>query len=128
MDAPILRFVSLLRQRGVRVSPAETLDALRGLSVVPLGQREVVKTALRATLIKEERDDAIFDELFEAFFSVEDRGTSRSPRSRPTSTTPATPTRSPPTSPSTSTSATWPPPSGCTRTGRGSTWPGSARS
>src|SRR5512140_3082572 len=72
MDAPVLRFVGLLRQRGVRISPAETLDALRGLAAVELDRREHVKTALRATLIKEGRDEAIFDELFEAFFSVDD--------------------------------------------------------
>jgi uncharacterized protein len=73
MDAPILRFVGLLRQRGVRISPAETLDALSGLAVVPLEERELVKTALRATLVKEARDEPVFDELFEAFFTVEDR-------------------------------------------------------
>lgn len=73
MDAPILRFVGLLRQRGVRISPAETLDALRGLGAVELGRRDHVKTALRATLIKEGRDEPTFDELFEAFFSVDER-------------------------------------------------------
>jgi uncharacterized protein len=73
MDAPILRFVGLLRQRGVRISPAETLDALRGLAAVELGRRDHVKTALRATLIKEGRDEPAFDELFDAFFSVDDR-------------------------------------------------------
>jgi uncharacterized protein len=73
MDVPILRFVSLLRQRGVRISPAETLDALRALTAVPLERRDVVKTALRATLVKEARDQATFEELFDAFFSVDDR-------------------------------------------------------
>ncbi|MGA2010845.1 MAG: VWA domain-containing protein [Solirubrobacteraceae bacterium] len=71
MDAPILRFVGLLRQRGVRVSPAETMDALRGLGAVPLERRDLVKTALRATLVKEGKDEPVFDELFEAFFSVD---------------------------------------------------------
>jgi uncharacterized protein len=74
VDAPILRFVGLLRQRGVRISPAETLDALAGLAAVKLARRDDVKTALRATLIKESRDEVTFDELFEAFFSVDDRG------------------------------------------------------
>ena len=73
MDAPILRFVGLLRQRGVRISPAETLDALRGLGAVSLEHRDRVKTSLRATLIKEGRDEPVFDELFEAFFSAPDR-------------------------------------------------------
>jgi uncharacterized protein with von Willebrand factor type A (vWA) domain len=72
MDAPILRFVGLLRHRGVRVSPAETLDALRGLAAVPLERRDLVKTTLRATLVKETNDIALFDELFEAFFTLDD--------------------------------------------------------
>ena len=87
MDAPILRFVGLLRQRGVRISPAETLDALRGLDAVELGRRDHVKTALRATLIKEGRDEPVFDELFEAFFSVDDRRPGRRPRTTTTTTT-----------------------------------------
>jgi len=73
VDAPILRFVGLLRQRGVRISPAETLDALRSLGAVSLERRDRVKTSLRATLIKEGRDEPVFDELFDAFFSVDDR-------------------------------------------------------
>jgi hypothetical protein len=73
MDAPILRFVGVLRGHGVRISPAETLDALRGLAAIPLERRELVKTALRTTLVKEEKDDPVFDELFEAFFSIDDR-------------------------------------------------------
>jgi uncharacterized protein with von Willebrand factor type A (vWA) domain len=73
VDAPILRFVGLLRQRGVRISPAESLDALAALAVVPLARRDLVKASLRATLVKEARDEPLFDDLFEAFFSVDDR-------------------------------------------------------
>ena len=69
MDAPVLRFAGLLRQRGVRISPAETLDALRACVVVPIARRDMVNAALRATLIKEARDEPVFDELFEVFFS-----------------------------------------------------------
>ncbi|MGB0092524.1 MAG: VWA domain-containing protein, partial [Solirubrobacteraceae bacterium] len=69
MDAPVLRFAGLLRKRGVRISPAETLDALRACAVVPMMRRDMVKASLRATLIKETRDEPVFDELFEVFFS-----------------------------------------------------------
>lgn len=69
MNAPLLRFAGLLRQRGVRISPAETLDALRACAAVPIARRDMVKAALRATLIKEARDEPVFDELFEVFFS-----------------------------------------------------------
>jgi uncharacterized protein len=71
VDAPVLRFAGLLRKRGVRISPAETLDALRACAVVPMLRRDMVKASLRATLIKEARDEAVFDELFEVFFSVD---------------------------------------------------------
>jgi uncharacterized protein with von Willebrand factor type A (vWA) domain len=77
MDAAILRFVGLLRSNGVRISPAETLDALRGVAAVPLERRELVRTALRATLVKEIKDGPLFDELFDAFFSVERDWTGR---------------------------------------------------
>ncbi len=73
MDAPIVRFVGVLRGHGVRISPAETLDALRGLAAIPFERRELVKTALRTTLVKQAKDEPVFDELFEAFFSIDDR-------------------------------------------------------
>ncbi|MEW6475195.1 MAG: VWA domain-containing protein [Actinomycetota bacterium] len=70
MDSVLLRFIRLLRHQGLRISPAETLDGLASLALVPLGDRRQVKTALRATLVKEGRDAEIFDRLFDLFFSV----------------------------------------------------------
>ncbi|MBV9819492.1 MAG: VWA domain-containing protein [Solirubrobacterales bacterium] len=69
MEAPVVRFAGLLRNRGVRISPAETLDALRAIRAVRLSSRAAVRESLRATLIKEARDERLFDELFEEFFS-----------------------------------------------------------
>ena len=151
VDAPILRFVGLLRQRGVRISPAETLDALCALAAVPLERRDMVKTALRATLIKEAsgradlrravrgvllgrrsgrraRPEHDHDHDHDQDEPSARRPPSRSPTSRPTSTIRATRTSSPRTSPSTSTTTSSRRPSACTRTAPGSTWPGSARS
>ena len=70
MDATLVRFGALLRMRGIRISPPETVDAARALGHVDLARREQVKTALQATLVKDGRDVALFDELFEAFFRV----------------------------------------------------------
>jgi uncharacterized protein len=68
MDAVIHDFIHLLRRHSIRVSPAESLDALCALRVVGLGEREVVRDTLRATLIKSTEDIAAFDRLFELYF------------------------------------------------------------
>ena len=55
MDKVINRFVWLLRQRDVRISPAEIIDALRALGELPISDRAAVKAALSGTLIKDQR-------------------------------------------------------------------------
>jgi uncharacterized protein len=73
MDAVINDFVQVLRRHRLRVSPAESLDALHALKQVGLGEREVVRDTLRATLIKNQEDTETFDRLFDLFFSLPDR-------------------------------------------------------
>jgi uncharacterized protein with von Willebrand factor type A (vWA) domain len=70
MDAVINDFVQVLRRHQLRVSPAESLDALHALKQVGLGEREVVRDTLRATLIKNQDDTATFDTLFDLYFSL----------------------------------------------------------
>ena len=72
MDKVLNRFVALLRLRDVRVSPSETIDALRALGALRISDRAAVKAALSGTLIKNERDLPIFEELFEQFFRLQD--------------------------------------------------------
>lgn len=69
MDARVVEFTTLLRQNGVRVSLAETMDTFRALSAVGLGDRETVRAALRATVVKRSVDVATFEQLFDLFFS-----------------------------------------------------------
>ena len=69
MEARILEFGALLRHHGLRLSTAETLDALQALEGTGLGSRELVRDVLRATMVKRSTDLATFDELFELFFS-----------------------------------------------------------
>lgn len=71
MEATLHRFVRILRLGGVRVSIPEALDAMRcaGQPGV-LSSRAVLRTALRATLVKDQRDEPMFDEIFDAFFSL----------------------------------------------------------
>ncbi len=70
MDAVINRFIFLLKKRGVRISPAESLDAMQALAWVTLDDRATVRIVLRSTLIKAVRDLPVFEELFEQFFSL----------------------------------------------------------
>ena len=70
MDQLVNDFVHLLRRRGLRISPAETLDALRALCVVGIGEREGVRDSLRATLVKNAGDIETFERLFTDFFGL----------------------------------------------------------
>jgi uncharacterized protein with von Willebrand factor type A (vWA) domain len=71
VEASIHRFVRLLRRRGVRISVSETLDAMAcaGQPGI-LAEREVLREALRAAVIKGRRDDPTFNEVFDKFFAL----------------------------------------------------------
>ena len=71
MEATLHRFVRLLRLGGLRISIPEALDAMRcaGQPGV-VTSRAVLRTALRVALVKDQRDESVFDEIFEAFFSL----------------------------------------------------------
>src|SRR5215204_920886 len=77
MDSVINDFVRVLRRHQLRVSPAESLDALHALQQVGLGERKVVRDALRATMVKNQEDSETFDRLFDLFFSI------RPPKEKP---------------------------------------------
>lgn len=70
MDAVVNRFIFLLKGRGVRISPAESLDAMQALTWIALHDRDTVRTVLCSTLIKDLHDLPIFEELFKEFFSL----------------------------------------------------------
>jgi uncharacterized protein len=63
----LLRFVDLLRARGVRISVAETIDAMNAVAAAGIGP-VAMREALAASLIKDEADRPVFDETFAAFF------------------------------------------------------------
>jgi hypothetical protein len=58
-----------LRRAGVPVSTPEIVDAARAAAAVDLGDREQLRVALRATLVKRSEHRPLFDELFEALAS-----------------------------------------------------------
>ena len=69
MDAKLLEFVGLLRQNGVRVSFAESIDTFQALDLIGVGSQRGVKDALRATLVKRAVDVPTYDTLFDLYFS-----------------------------------------------------------
>lgn len=71
MDGALHRFVRLLRLHGVRISVAETIDALHAAAQPGvLEDREVLRSALMVSLIKDRRDLDAFDRVFDAFFGL----------------------------------------------------------
>jgi hypothetical protein len=68
MDAHVVAFCRLLRENGIRVSVAETIDGLRALGSVGLDDRDAVRAALRATTVKRAIDVSAFESLFDLFF------------------------------------------------------------
>ncbi len=72
MERSLHRFVRLLRLRGVRVSVTEALDAMRAAAQPgALADRETLRGVLRVALVKDRRDEELFDELFDRYFWLE---------------------------------------------------------
>ncbi|HUA33092.1 MAG TPA: VWA domain-containing protein [Candidatus Binataceae bacterium] len=69
MQEKLVEFANLLRENGVRVSLAETLDAFGASEVTGLGERDIFRSALRSTMIKRASELPVFEELFDVYFS-----------------------------------------------------------
>ncbi len=65
----LVRFIAALRAAGVRISVAESIDAMNAVAAVGL-ERARMHEAMAAALIKDEADRAIFDESFNRFFAA----------------------------------------------------------
>ncbi|MCA9937393.1 MAG: VWA domain-containing protein [Anaerolineales bacterium] len=68
MDNRVIEFIHGLRAAGVRVSLAESQDALRAMDVLGVRSKTLFRESLRATLIKEADDFTAFNELFPLYF------------------------------------------------------------
>lgn len=68
MDDRITEFARGLRAAGVRVSVAESADALRATQLLGIRDKDTFRDALRTTLVKEGNDFAVFDRLFPLYF------------------------------------------------------------
>ena len=69
MDKVLVDFIKALRGNGVRISTAETLDAVNAVTHVGYANRRNLQTALACTLATSEQEQALFDECFDRFFS-----------------------------------------------------------
>ena len=68
MDRSLIGFVRILRSHDLRVSPAETLDALSAAEALGYGDRSRLRDGLAATLAKSEREEEVFRGLFDRYF------------------------------------------------------------
>jgi len=71
VEGAVHRFIRFLRLNGVRVSTAEAIDAMHAVAQAGvLGEREVLRSALMVSLIKDRRDLDTFDRVFDLFFGL----------------------------------------------------------
>ncbi|HBO14480.1 MAG TPA: hypothetical protein DD491_16955 [Halieaceae bacterium] len=68
MDSSLVGFVRILRSHDLRVSPAETLDALAAAEALGYGDRGRLRIGLAAALAKSRREEEIFGVLFDRYF------------------------------------------------------------
>ncbi len=65
----LARFVAVLRSLGLNTGTSELSDAARALALIDVMDREQFRLALKATLVKKQRDARIFDLAFDKFFA-----------------------------------------------------------
>ncbi len=68
MDQRIVEFIRTLRAAGVRISVAENADARNAVDEIGLYERGAFRSALKTTLIKEQKDVPTFEHFFPLFF------------------------------------------------------------
>jgi uncharacterized protein with von Willebrand factor type A (vWA) domain len=71
MDRTLVDFIKALRTAEVKVSPAETLDAMHAMDIVGYDDRRFLKDTLSMVLSKTTEEKEIFESCFEHFFTVE---------------------------------------------------------
>ena len=69
MQTRTIEFIRALRAAGIRISLAESQDAMFGIDHTGVRDVETFKSTLKATLVKEHNDQPTFDYFFPLFFS-----------------------------------------------------------
>ncbi|MCL5077279.1 MAG: VWA domain-containing protein [Actinobacteria bacterium] len=65
----LIDFIEALRASGVPISILESIDATSSLKYVDISQKEMVKSYLAGSLIKDQSHRKVFDQLFDVYFS-----------------------------------------------------------
>ncbi|HEY7775488.1 MAG TPA: VWA domain-containing protein, partial [Kineobactrum sp.] len=68
MQTSLVTFIQLLRSHDVRISPAETLDAMAAAATLGYGDRTRLRDGLAMTLAKTPAEEAIVESCFDRFF------------------------------------------------------------
>ncbi|MEP7293875.1 MAG: VWA domain-containing protein, partial [Chloroflexota bacterium] len=69
MDKRMVDFIRALRAAGVRISLAESIDAMNGVEEVGVSDRDDFRAAMKTTLVKEAKDGDKFEYYFPLFFA-----------------------------------------------------------
>ena len=77
MREALLGFIARLREAGVRISVAESIDAAHAMAAAGL-ERVRLREALAATLVKDEADRPAFDREFDLYFRAGHQSRKRS--------------------------------------------------
>jgi hypothetical protein len=68
MQKRMIEFIRALRAAGVRISLAESQDSMFGVDEAGVGNEATFKSTMKATLVKNQRDQPLFDYFFPLFF------------------------------------------------------------
>ena len=71
IDSTLVDFVKALRTAELKVSPAETLDAMQAMDIVGYEDRDFLKNTLSIVLAKNPEEKEAFDTCFENYFSFD---------------------------------------------------------
>jgi uncharacterized protein with von Willebrand factor type A (vWA) domain len=71
LNETLVDFVKVLRNADIKVSPAETLDAMSCLDVVGMEDREFLKHSLALVLAKTPDEKAAYYDCFDRFFTID---------------------------------------------------------
>ena len=69
MQANLVNFIQVLRTHDVRVSPAETLDAMDVARTLGYGSRTRLRDGLAMALAKTPAEEQVFSRCFDRYFS-----------------------------------------------------------
>jgi len=80
LDERVTGFCRLLRERGLPVTPAASIDAMRTLEWIDLGDRLDLYFAFRTLLATRQRDHAVFDASFAEWWGDASTGLDAAPK------------------------------------------------